>query len=43
MQKKNILKESCPKNVVLLKTKNDTFFYFIRKNAIFCPFMFGDL
>ena len=42
MKNTNILKESCPKNVVLMKTKN-IFFDVFRKNAIFCHFMFGDL
>ena len=31
MKKTNILKESCPKNVMLMKTKNNTFLTFLDK------------
>ena len=31
MSKTNILKESCPKNVILMKTKNITFLTFLDK------------
>ena len=31
MQKTNILKDSYPKNVILMKTKNNTFFTFLDK------------
>ena len=43
MKNTNILKETCPKNVVLVETKNNIFLTFLDKNAIFCHFMFGDL
>ena len=39
MKNTNILKESCPKNVVLIKTKNNTFLTFLDKmqfSAILC-------
>ena len=36
-KKTNILKESCPKNVVLMKTKNNTFLTFLNKMK-FSPF-----
>ena len=31
MKNTNILKESCPKNVILMKTKNNTFLHFYIK------------
>ena len=39
MKNTDILKESCPKNVVLMKTKNNIFFTFLDKmqfSAILC-------
>ena len=39
MKNTNILKESCPKNVVLMKTKNKIFLTFLDKmqfSAILC-------
>ena len=39
MKNKNILKESCPKNVVLMKTKNFFFLTFLDKmqfSSILC-------